>query len=848
MLNKFIWTASKLSIATLIAVGSMLSVGSFAQDNEYVEEVVSIGTRGKPRSVSSSPVPVDVLSAEDISKTGTDDLLMQLQGSIPSLNVHLQPISDAASMIRPANLRGLSADSTLITVNGKRRHHASVIAFQGGGVNDGSQGADISVIPAIALKRVEVLRDGASAQYGSDAIAGVINFVLDDISEGGSLSYKMGEYTEGDGATTTIAGKYGMPLGQDGFVTTSFQIRQADDTSRSAQRPDAAALIAAGNTAVANPAQVWGAPKIDDDVTFFMNAGVNNSDGSESYMFGNYSERDVDGGFYYRNPDGRDGVFTNPVDGVDKRLVGNIDGTCQYGTGTSQAIDPADYVARDAIMADPSCFLMNQVAPGGYTPRFLGNITDTSLTIGRRGDISNGILNGYSYDVSGSVGRNEADFGLNNTVNPSMGPDTPRNFTTGSYIELEKTFNFDLTKQVDSMTIAYGAEWREETFEVISGEEASWKAGKYALQGFNVGSHGFAGFSPDSQGAFTRRSYGLYVDLENQVSDELLVGGAFRYEDYSSFGDTNDFKLKAMYEVNENVSLRASTSTGFRAPTQGQVNVVNTQTTLVLGQLTQAQTLPGFKLGAGQLKPEEATNTSFGVVYNNDGLSLTADFFNIELEDRVALTSNAAPTAAQVTAMGAAGIPNPELIGQVNYFTNDFDTETSGYDIVAAYSMELMGADSDISAAWNHTETEVTNSGAVTGASKIKRLEEGLPEDRMTITLDQSWNDKVSTFVRANMYGEYYAVHADYFGTTSDSEWTVDVSVNYQVNDNFNVSAGVQNLFDTEALKIAGSTGAANANGPGLGVPGNLLGGIYYETSPYGIEGAFWYVSAGYNF
>ena len=837
MLNKFIWTASKLSIATLIAVGSMLSVGSFAQDNEFVEEVVSIGTRGKPRSVSSSPVPVDVLSAEDISKTGTDDLLMQLQGSIPSLNVHLQPISDAASMIRPANLRGLSADSTLITTNGKRRHHASVIAFQGGGVNDGSQGADISVIPAIALKRVEVLRDGASAQYGSDAIAGVINFVLDDISEGGSLSYKMGEYTEGDGATSTIAGKMGMPLGQDGFVTTSFQIRQADDTSRSAQRPDAAALIAAGNTAVANPAQIWGAPKIDDDVTFFMNAGVTNSDGSESYMFGNYSERDVDGGFYYRNPDGRDGVFTSG----DFRLVGDIDGTCAYSTAGT--VDPADYTLRDTIMADASCFLMNQIAPGGYTPRFVGTITDTSFTTGRRGDITDGFLSGYSYDLSGSVGRNEADFGLNNTVNPSMGPDTPRNFTTGSYIELEKTFNFDLQRQYDSLSVAYGAEWREETFEVISGEEASWKAGKYALQGFNVGSHGFAGFSPDSQGSFTRRSYGIYADLENQVSDELLLGGAFRYEDYSSFGDTNDFKLKAMYQLNENVSLRASTSTGFRAPTQGQVNVVNTQTTLVDGQLTQAQTLPGFKLGAGQLKPEEATNTSFGVVYNKDGLSLTADFFNIELEDRVALTSNAAPTAAQVTAMGAAGIPNPELIGQVNYFTNDFDTETSGYDLVAVYSMELMGADSNISAAWNHTETEVTNSGAVTGASKIKRLEQGLPEDRMTLTLDQTWNDKVSSFVRANMYGEYYAVHADWFGTTSDTEWTVDASVNYQFTDNFNVSAGVQNLFDTEALKIDGSAGAK-----GEGVPGNVLGGIYYETSPYGIEGAFWYVSAGYNF
>ena len=843
MLIKAIGAASRLSLTTIIAVSTMLSVGSFAQDNEYVEEVVSIGTRGKPRSVSSSPVPVDVLSAEDISKTGTDDLLMQLQGSVPSLNVHLQPISDAASMIRPANLRGLSADATLIFTNGKRRHHASVIAFQGGGVNDGSQGADISVIPAIALKRVEVLRDGASAQYGSDAIAGVINFVLDDISEGGSLSYKMGEYTEGDGATTTIAGKYGMPLGQDGFVTTSFQIRQADDTSRSEQRPDAADLIAAGNTAVANPAQIWGAPKIDDDVTFFMNSGVTNSDGSESYMFGNYSERDVDGGFYYRNPDGRDGVFTNPVDDVNYRLVGNVDGTCAYGTGTSNLISPSDYQTRDLIMADPSCFLLNEVAPGGYTPRFLGNITDTSLTIGRRGDITNGFLSGHSYDLSGSVGRNEADFGLNNTVNPSMGPDTPRNFYTGSYIELEKVFNFDLTRQVDSMTVAYGAEWREETFEVISGEEASWKAGKYALQGFNVGSHGFAGFSPDSQGAFTRRSYGLYVDLENQVSDQLLLGGSFRYEDYSSFGDTNDFKLNARYQLNDNVAWRFSTGTGFRAPTQGQVNVVNTQTTLVDGQLTQAQTLPGFKLGAGQLKPEEATNTSFGIVYNAGDLSVTADFFSIELDDRVALTSNAAPTAAQVAAMGAAGIPNPELIGQVNYFTNDFDTETTGYDIVAVYSTELFGADADISAAWNHTETEVTNSGAVTGASKVRRLEEGLPEDRMTITVAQTWSDKVSSFVRANMYGEYYAVHADWFGTTADAEWTVDASVSLQVTDNFSVSAGVQNLFDTEALKIDGSAGAKAE-----GVPGNVLGGIYYETSPYGIEGAFWYVKAGYNF
>ena len=835
MLNNTMLNLSKVLMITVFAVSSSFPVISFAQDEEFVEEVVTLGTRGKPRSVSDSPVPVDVISSEDISKTGTDDLLMQLQGSIPSLNVHLQPISDAASMIRPGNLRGLSADSTLIFTNGKRRHHASVIAFQGGGVNDGSQGADISVIPAIALKRIEVLRDGASAQYGSDAIAGVINFVLDDISEGGQFSVKQGEYSEGDGSTSVIAGKYGMPLGSDGFVTTSFQIRQADPTSRSVQRPDAAALIAAGNSAVANPAQIWGAPIVDDDVTFFMNSGVVNSDGSESYMFGNYSERDIDGGFYYRNPDGRSGVFTQGA----YRLVGNVDGTCAY-SGTN--VDPSDYTLRDAIMADSSCFLMNQIAPGGYTPRFIGTITDTSLTVGRRGDISEGMLAGHSYDVSGSVGRNESDFGLNNTVNPSMGPNTPRNFYTGSYIELEKTFNFDLIKQYDSLTLAYGVEWREETFEVISGEEASWKAGPYALQGFNVGSHGFAGFSPDSQGAFTRRSTGYYLDVENQITDNALIGGSIRHEDYTTFGTTTDYKLNGRIQMNDSVALRGSVSTGFRAPTQGQVNVVNTQTTLVDGQLTQAQTLPGFKLGSGQLKPEEASNFSFGVVYDGGDLSVTADFFNIELEDRVALTSNAAPTAAQVAAMGAAGIPSPELIGQVNYFTNDFDTETSGFDIIAVYSTELFGTNADISAAWNHTETEVTNSGAVTGASKVKRLEEGLPEDRMTITVAQSW-DKVSTFVRANHYGEYYAVHADWFGTTADSEWTVDAEVTYQMTDKVSLTAGVQNLFDTEALKIDGSAGAVAE-----GVPGNVLGAIFYETSPYGIEGSFWYVSAGYNF
>ena len=836
MKTKSIWKIN--AIATAILVGSSLPViAQAAETTATLEEVVVVGSRGAPRSVGDSPVPVDVISADELGKAGSNDLMMQLQGAVPSLNVHLQPISDAASMIRPANLRGLSSDSTLIMVNGKRRHRASVIAFQGGGVNDGSQGPDISVIPSIALKSVEVLRDGAAAQYGSDAVAGVINFVLNDSAEGGTIKVKKGEFSEGDGATTVVMGNVGMPLTDAGFMNVSFQMKENDATSRSVQRPDAQGLIDAGNTSVAVPAQIWGAPIIDDDVTFFFNSGLDLGNGSEAYMFGNYSERDIDGGFYFRNPDGRGGVFTK---GDGTRLIADVTGDMSGNCPT--ALDPSDYAGRDTVIADPNCYILNQAAPGGYTPRFIGNITDSSFTMGRSGEIADGMMAGTAYDVSGSVGRNEATFGLNNTFNPSMGPDSPRDFETGSYIQLAKTFNVDLSKEYGSTSVAYGYEWRETTFSVISGEEASWKAGPYAVQGFNVGSHGFAGFSPDSAGAFSRRNYAIYGDVSNQVSEDLLVQGALRYENYSSGLDTTNYKLAFNYQLTDDVALRGSHSTGFRAPTQGQANVVNTQTTLVDGQLTQAQTLPGFKLGADQLQPEESTSFAMGIVATLGDVELTADWFNIEVDDRIALTSNAAPTAAQRAAMTAAGIPNAELIGEVNYFTNDFNTETSGLDIVATYSTNLMGGSTDLSAAYNYTDTEVSDQGDVTSDSKVKRLEEGLPNHRATFTMDQQW-ENVSAFVRANFYGEYYAVHADWFGTNADSAMTVDVEVTYDINESFNVSVGAQNIFDQEAEKIDGSTGAV-----GEGVPGNVLGAIYYETSPMGIEGAFWYLSAGYNF
>ena len=827
------WKINSIT-AAIISAGAVLPTITFAAD-AALEEVVVVGSRGAPRTIAESPVPVDVLSADELNRAGSNDMLKQLKGAIPSLNVHSQPISDAASIVRPVNLRGLPSDNTLIMVNGKRRHRASVITFQGGGINDGSQGADISVIPSIALKQVEVLRDGASAQYGSDAIAGVINFVLNDASEGGSMSVKKGRYQAGDGDTTTVAGNIGLPLTDAGFMNLSFQMRNADPTSRSVQRADAQKLIDKGVEGVPQPyAQTWGSPEIKDDVTFFFNSGLDLGNGSEAYMFGNYSERDVEGGFYYRNPSDEEGVYT---DSSNKLLVAN---TGEWADNCAHYRKPYSAKRIADLKDDPNCFNFSETLPGGYTPRFTGNIVDTALTAGVRGDLTNGMLAGYHYDLSGSVGRNDADFGLEDTLNPSMGPDSPRNFATGGYSQLEKTFNADLQKQFGNTSVATGYEWRETTFGVVAGEEESWIDGDYAYgdQPFDIGSHGFAGFHPSSAGAFTRRNHALYIDIESQLTDDLLVGGAVRHEDYSSFGDTTNYKLTVNYQLFDAIALRGSTSTGFRAPTMGQANVVNTQTSFdKKGELVQVQTLPSAKLGEDDLKPEESESYTLGMVISLGNMEITADYFNIDVDDRIALTKHMDVTSQQEETMEKAGIRN-ENISQVNYFTNDFDTETEGVDIVATYPTDFFGGTTDFSLAYNWTDTVVANLGEVTKKSpgKIKRLESGLPNHRATFTVAQNWED-ISAFVRTNYFGSYYATHTpgDDFVTDADSAVTVDAEATYRLSDNISVSAGGQNIFDQEAERLNEAQSKE-------------FGAIYYETSPFGINGAYWYLKANYNF
>ncbi len=538
--------SSLIFSTSLIAQDTPDAANTKAEDAS-VEKIAVIGARGAPRSVGDSAVPVDVIGGEEFSKTGTSDMVSLMTAAVPSFNVNAQPINDASTLIRPANLRGLPPDSTLVLVNGKRRHRAAVITFLGSGVSDGSQGPDISVIPSIALKQVEILRDGAAAQYGSDAIAGVINFRLKDASEGGSFEVKTGQYYEGDGDLRQISGNLGLPFTDNGFANISGEFKQSDPTSRSVQRDDAAASAAAGNPFIENPAQVWGSPEFKRDAKVFANIGLEVAKDREFYLFTNWAERDVEGGFYYRHPTTRSGVFSN--DEGESLLVGNLDESLG-GCPSIAAMTGDEFRNHADIQADVDalpdhCFTYYSMFPGGFTPKFGGIVTDTAIASGVKGELESGWL----FDASMSVGRSEVEFYINNTLNPSLGADTPHSFKPGKYVQLEKAANLDFNKPFDvdglpyPLNVAGGVEYRDETFEIYAGDAASFEVGPLASQGFGIGSNGFPGFKPEDAGSFNRYSYAAYTELGAEFSDHFRMDFALRFEDFEDFGNTTNGKV-----------------------------------------------------------------------------------------------------------------------------------------------------------------------------------------------------------------------------------------------------------------------------------------------------------------
>jgi iron complex outermembrane receptor protein len=910
--------------AVVLAATGFTSVAQAQGADQAIEEIITTGTRRADRSASDASVPIDVIGGQEMENQGLPDMDDMLRNTIPSYNVQRISIGDAATLIRPATLRGLPPDNNLVLVNGKRRHRAAVIS-ESGALVLGAQGADLAAIPGMAIKQVEVLRDGASAQYGSDAIAGVLNFVLRDDADGFSVEARTGEFFEGDGTMVQISGNAGFHLGDDGFANVTVQWREQDPTSRSTQRTDAATLIRSGNAAqqanVRTPAaQVWGAPEIIDDLNIFLNAGVQLTDSQELYFFGNYGERQNEGGFFYRNPNNRGGTYTDGGVRIvaDTDIIPGVGGqvsTCPAllspGSGANGVdLDPVLVAADELAMASmpANCWLMNFEAPGGYTPAFGGVMTDTSAAMGIRGEMDNGLL----YDFSGNLGRNEVEFYLGNTWNPSNGPDgqingaLQRSFELGSYTETDTNLNADFVLPIavdafaSDLNFAFGAEWRNEQFQTRIGEEASWNAGDYAFQNadpFNpnfyndgvtemrnlsIGAHGFAGFSPPQAGRWDRANYAAYVDLEADVTERLTLGAAVRFEDFEDFGTTTNYKVSGRFAFTDALAVRGSYSTGFRAPTPGQNNVTKVSTLTIEGELVQNGQIPpsnpiAVSLGASELRPEDATNFTFGAVWDmTDTISLTVDYYNIELKDRIAqtgsiditaeppLTDGSCPTTALdpngtlSECLQESGVPGAADLTSVRFFTNDFESTTQGIDVVASWSTDWGNAgNGNLTAAYNWTETTIDRVGEEVDRNRVHDLENELPQHRGIFTYNHFIGD-LRLMGRASYYGEWAdggfsgdpswtgpgkpnytqeCVGTDLGGGLRsfndhcyDGEWIFDIEASYTFAEKYSIMVGVQNLADT-----FGPLNKGNADG--------LVrdGDTYAGTTPWGFDGGFWY-------
>ena len=895
---------SVLSFAlSLPLVGVLATAPATAQEDAAeaasgaIDEIVVLGTRRREgRSATASLVPVDYIGGDDLGSQGPTDMDALLAAVVPSYNVDQQAINDAATLIRPARLRGLPPDSTLALVNRKRRHRAAVITFLGNGVADGSQGPDLSSIPAIAVKSVEVLRDGAASQYGSDAIAGVINFTLRDEAEGSTITAKYGTYFEGDGDALNVAANFGLPLTSNGFANFSFEYKQSDPTDRSVQRSDAQGLVDAGNPYIGDPnyphvfhpnVMVWGAPEFEYDYKMFANLGLDLGGGREAYAFGNFAKRKMEGGFYFRNPHTRGGVFQGPGATADGRTYVNrvVDGELvrfwaddtdtmvpedtEFGPSVKVAdlspggiwddqpcppirinnnvANPEDIAA---VEANPNCFSFISAFPGGFVPRFGGILTDYSAAFGVRGDL----IGDWSFDASAVFGVNDVDFTMRHTINPQLlaklphgqRTEIPINYFPGSYTQTDYTVNFDVTRDMTigdlPAHVAMGVEHRREKFKVESGGENSWflddSPGGLAEQGFGIGSNGFTGFGPRLAGEFGRNSYAAYGDVEIEVTDTFTFQVAGRYEDHADIGNTFDGKVAGRFDISETVALRAAASTGFRAPTVGQANILNVTTAFTGGVLADEATLPPTHpaaaiVGAQPLTPEEAVNVTVGAVIQLEALDITVDYFNIEVEDRIARSSEKILDPAQIQQLLAAGVADAQAFTSVRFYTNNFTTTTQGIDLVATYPLDFGIGETNLSLAANWTDTTVDERDPdVINDKRVTQLEGNTPSNRFTLSFSHS-QDRWDLLARVRYYGGYEEFTLDdgsnYFDV--DASTVVDVEVGYQFNDAVRLIVGAENILDEYPEERSNTSGL-----------------IWPDTSPFGYNGGYYYLRAVWDF
>lgn len=805
------------------------------EEYRELEELVVVGTRAEPRSVTASSVPVDVIDNEAFETQAGSDMSNLIRSVVPSFHMSDNPSRDLAALLRPVNLRGLAPDHTLVLVNNKRRHRGSVIQWISNGASNGAQGPDVSAIPSIAIRQLEVLRDGAAAQYGSDAIAGVLNFQLKDSDSGSDIFIKYGSHSANDDETLmSVAGNLGLPLADSGFVNLSVEFGSSEPTDRSVQHGHATELIQQGVEGVAVPAKPWGSPNVKSDSKFVVNIGNDMGADSHFYAFGNYAEREVETAFFFRSPMNRNGVYKTS----DNYFLVGGEG-CQ---SKHQVAALAENVLpfRTQLLADQDCFWFGELLPQGFTPRFGAQISDLSSVVGYRTVVFEDI----DVDVSVSSGYNRMNGFINNTLNPSLGPDSPRDFNFGEYRQKEWNVNVDGSRVVEVMDgeqlhVAGGFEIRNEEFSIDTGERASWAIGPYQRYGFAAGTNGFGGFNPASSGAWSRTNRAAYLDLELETDNKAFYGGALRLEDFDGFGSTLNFKLTSRRDLSDILAIRGSVGSGFRAPTPGQSNarnvstVVNAATNAFEERGTIGSTHPvAVALGGRELEPETSINfTVGGVLELDNGITLTADFFNIDVTDRIALSGLTTVTDEIKANLVSQGVPEAAEFTSVRYFTNDFDTNTRGIDLVATQSIDVGEGLLDLLFSFNNTKTSVEYYRArstISSGDTIDNLERGAPETRYGITARYSIRS-IDLTARYNYYGSWYDDHS---AAEFDGYGYADLLGSFAISDAISISAGIENAFDTYPDETINY--------------GN--GRLYPRYSPAGYNGRLMFVSTKLSF
>lgn len=831
---------------------------ALAEDEGVIEEVVVTGTRKVGLAPTETLSPIDLIGGDRITNQAAFDMTDSLSALSPALNTQRYPIADGTALIRPVTLRNLSPDHTLVLVNGTRRHRSALVNLQNaplGTVNQGSQAVDWAAFPSAAIERVEVLRDGASAQYGSDAIAGVINVMLKDDAEGGSVSAQYGEYYEGDGERFTVSGNIGLPLTDRGFVNITGEYSDSDITVRGIPRPDAVGV----GEFLGDPSivpldgfgQRWGDPNVEA-LKFSLNAGIDVSDTVELYGFGTFMDNETVSDFFYRRPvlDPAAMVNANPTLQIDgdgdflpdpapQALVDDILG---------QGLVPDDYLVADG--ASPSGYVLRNPIfsqfPGGYNPDFGADIQDFAFVVGARGDINPNL----TFDGRVRFAENEVEYTLGETINPSLGSLSPTSFTPGKLTQEETSFNLDMVKTFDDLplNVAFGGEWRNETYKIGGGDPASTATGPTFAQ-FGVGSDAFQGFAPASVGKFESDSWAAYLDVEGDLTDQLSASVAIRFEDYEEFDTTTDFKVAARYQITDLVAIRGTFNTGFRSPTPGQVNTLNITTTSdASGNLVPNGTYPvtdpiAIALGAEPLEAEDSESFTIGIVaLPTDNTSVTLDFYRIDIEDRIALLNNNVG-AAEVAILDAAGIPNANLLlgSSANFFVNGFDTEITGIDFALTTTFDGVADGTltvDLRHNWN--EQKVSDVAGSVNDSRVYDLENQVPEHSTVVTLDYA-RGMFDGLVRVRRYDDWSTTGGLFSpGDASDQydydgEILVDLEVSLTFNDNYRISVGGENIFDTTPEDEQEPTLRA------LGVDKSLV-------SPFGVNGGFWYARLSASF